>query len=547
MMGGQPIILLKEGTKRETGKAAQSNNIKAAKAVSEAVRSTLGPKGMDKMLVDSMGDVVITNDGVTILKEIDVEHPAAKMIIEVAKTLDEECGDGTTTAVIVSGELLKRAEELVEQNVHPTLITSGYRMAADRAIEILQKIAVNVETKDRQKLLDLATTAMTGKNAEVIKNELAELAVNAVMNIAEIEDDYSEVDLDNIKVEKKQGGISKDSELIDGIIIDKERVHTSMPRKVKDARIALINSAFEVKKTEVDAKISIRDPRQLQEFLAQEEGVLKKFVKKVKDSGANVVICQKGIDDLAQHYLAKEGVFAIRRAKKSDMEKLSKATGGRVVTSIDDLTEDDLGVSELVEEKKVADDKMTFVTGCINPKAVSVLIRGATEHVVDELERAFQYARGVTSTTVKEGKITAGGGSAAMEISQGLKDYAATVGGREQMAIEQFANAIEIIPRTLAENAGLDPVNTLIDLRKAHKDGQKFAGLDVYTGNVINMMDSNVIEPLKVGVQAITSATEAAVMILRIDDVIAAKEIKGPGPDMGGMGGMGGGMPPGMM
>ena len=542
MMGGQPIILLKEGTRRETGKNAQSNNIRAAKAVSEAVRSTLGPKGMDKMLVDSMGDVVITNDGVTILKEIDVEHPAAKMIIEVAKTLDEECGDGTTTAVILAGELLKRAEELVEQNVHPTLITSGYRMAADRAIEILQKIAVNVETKDRQKLLDLATTAMTGKNAEVIKNELAELAVNAVMNIAEIEDGYSEVDLDNIKVEKKQGGMAKESELIDGIIIDKERVHASMPRKIKDARIALINSAFEVKKTEVDAKISIRDPRQLQEFLAQEEGVLKRFVKKVKDSGANVVICQKGIDDLAQHYLAKEGVFAIRRAKKSDMEKLAKATGGRVVTSIDDLTGEDLGMSELVEEKKVADDRMTFVTGCKNPKAVSILIRGATEHVVDELERAFQDALGVTSTAVKEGKITAGGGSAAMEISQGLKDYAATVGGREQMAIEQFANAIEIIPRTLAENAGLDPINMLIDLRKAHKDGNKFAGLDAYTGNIINMMDNKVLEPLKVGVQAITSATEAAVMILRIDDVIAAKEIKGP-PDMGGMGGM----PPGMM
>ena len=540
MMSGQPIILLKEGTKRETGKTAQSNNIRAAKAVSEAVRSTLGPKGMDKMLVDSMGDVVITNDGVTILKEIDVEHPAAKMIIEVAKTLDEECGDGTTTAVVVAGELLKKAEELIEQNVHPTLIILGYRMAADKAIEILEDIAVNVPKNDRQKLLDLATTAMTGKNAEVIKDHLADLAVNAVMKIAEIEDDYCDVDLDNIKVEKKQGGMSRHSELIDGIIIDKERVHASMPRKIKSGKIALINSAFEVKKTEVDARISIRDPRQLQEFLAQEESVLKKFVQRVKDSGANVVICQKGIDDLAQHYLAKEGIFAIRRAKKSDMEKLSKATGGRIVTSIDDLTEGDLGISEIVEERKVSNDRMTFVTGCKNPKAVSILIRGATEHVVDELERAFQDALGVTSTTVMEGKITAGGGSAAMEISQGLKDYAATVGGREQMAIEQFANAIEIIPRTLAENAGLDPINMLIDLRKSHKDGKKFAGLDAYTGNVIDMMANKVIEPLKVGVQAITSATEAAVMILRIDDVIAAKEIKGPGPDMGGM-------PPGMM
>jgi len=543
MMGGQPIILLKEGTKRETGRDAQSNNIRAAKAVSEAVRSTLGPKGMDKMLVDSMGDVVITNDGVTILKQIDVEHPAAKMVIEVAKTMDNECGDGTTTAVIVAGELLKRAEELVEQNVHPTLITSGYRMAADKAIEILNDIAVTVKNDDREKLLELAITAMTGKNAEVIKDLLAQLAMEAVMRVSETEDGVIDVDLDNIKVEKKQGGMARDTELIQGIIIDKERVHVGMPKKIKEAKIALINSAFEVKKTEVDAKISIRDPRQLQEFLAQEEKALKKYVSDVKKSGANVVICQKGIDDLAQHYMAKEGIFAIRRAKKSDMEKLAKATGAKIVTNIEDITKKDLGYAKEVVEKKISDDKMTFVTGCKNPKAVSVLIRGATEHVVDELERAFQDALGVTSTVAMEGRITAGGGSAAMEISQGLKNYAASVGGREQMAIEKFANAIEIIPRTLAENAGFDPVNTLIDLRKAHKDGQKYAGLDVYTGNIIDMMEQKVIEPLKVGVQAITSATEAAVMILRIDDVIAAREMKGPAPDMGGMGGM----PPGMM
>ena len=543
MMGGQPIILLKEGTRRESGRDAQSNNIKAAKAVSEAVRSTLGPKGMDKMLVDSMGDVVITNDGVTILKEIDVEHPAAKMVIEVAKTMDNECGDGTTTAVIVAGELLKRAEELVEQNVHPTLITSGYRMAADKSIEILNDIAKTVKNDDREKLLELAMTAMTGKNAEVIKDLLAQLAMEAVLRVSEKEDGVMDVDLDNIKVEKKQGGMARDTELIQGIIIDKERVHVGMPKKIKEAKIALINSAFEVKKTEVDAKISIRDPRQLQEFLAQEEKALKKYVSNVKKSGANVVICQKGIDDLAQHYLAKEGIFAIRRSKKSDMEKLAKATGAKIVTNIEDLTKKDLGYAKEVVEKKISDDKMTFVTGCKNPKAVSVLIRGATEHVVDELERAFQDALGVTSTVAMEGRITAGGGSAAMEISQGLKNYAASVGGREQMAIEKFANAIEIIPRTLAENAGFDPVNTLIDLRKAHKDGQKYAGLDVYTGNIIDMMKQKVIEPLKVGVQAITSATEAAVMILRIDDVIAAREMKGPAPDMGGMGGM----PPGMM
>ncbi len=542
MMGGQPIILLKEGTRRESGRDAQSNNIKAAKAVSEAVRSTLGPKGMDKMLVDSMGDVVITNDGVTILKEIDVEHPAAKMIIEVAKTLDEECGDGTTTAVIVAGELLKKAEELVEQNVHPTLITSGYRLAADKAVEILNGIAVSIGRKDEERLLDLAKTAMTGKNAEVIKDQLADLAMRAVVTVSEEDEDHMDVDLDNIKVEKKQGAMARDSELIQGIIIDKERVHSGMPKKLKDAKVALINSAFEVKKTEVDAKISIRDPRQLQEFLDQEEKLLKKYVSNVKDTGADVIICQKGIDDLAQHYLAKEGVFAIRRAKKSDMEKLAKATGAKIVTNIDDLSADDLGYAEIVEERKVSDDRMTFVTGCLNPKAVSVLIRGATEHVVDELERAFQDALGVISTAVMQGKITAGGGSAAMEISQGLKDYAATVGGREQMAIEQFAHAIEVIPRTLAENAGLDPINTLIELRKAHKNGKMYAGLNVYDGNIIDMLETKVIEPLKVGEQAITSATEAAVMILRIDDVIAAREMKAPPMPDGA-----GGMPPGMM
>ncbi|MDP6156835.1 MAG: thermosome subunit beta [Candidatus Thermoplasmatota archaeon] len=544
MMSGQPIILLKEGTRRETGRNAQSNNIQAAKAVADAVRSTLGPKGMDKMLVDSMGDVVITNDGVTILKEIDVEHPAAKMMIEVAKTLDGECGDGTTTAVVVGGELLKRAENLIEQNVHPTLITIGYRMASDKAIEILNNIAVTVDRNDKETLLDLARTAMTGKNAEVVKDHLADIAADAVMKISLVEDDYVEADLDNIKIEKKQGASANETKLIDGIIIDKERVHSGMPRKVKDAKVALINSAFEVKKTEVDAKISIRDPHQLQEFLAQEEMVLKKFVKTVKDSGANVIICQKGIDDLAQHYLAKEGIFAIRRSKKSDMEKLSKATGARIVTNINDLQSEDLGSAAVVEERKISDDRMTFVTGCVNPKAVSILVRGATEHVVDELQRALDDALGVISTAVKEGKITAGGGSAAVEISRGLKDYASTVGGREQMAIEEFANAIEVVPRTLAENAGLDPINTLINLRKAHKDGDKYAGLNVDTGEIINMLDNKVIEPLKVGSQVISSATEAAVMILRIDDVIAAREMSGP---PGGPGGGMGGMPPGMM
>ncbi len=538
MMGGQPVILLKEGTRRDRGKSAQSNNIKAAKAISEAVRSTLGPKGMDKMLVDSMGDVVITNDGVTILKEIDVEHPAAKMVIEVAKTLDEECGDGTTTAVVLAGELLKRSEELIEQNVHPTLIISGYRKAAGKASQIYKELAIEIDWNDKEMLAALSNTSMTGKNAEIIKEHLSKLAIEAVLSVAEKEDEGYIVDQANIKVEKKQGATGEESSIIDGIIIDKDRVHSGMPRRIREAKIALVNSAFEVKKTEVDAKISIRDPSQLQEFLDQEERALRKYIDVIKEAGANVVICQKGIDDLAQHFLAKEGIFAIRRAKKSDMEKLSKATSARIITSITDIAADDLGYAEIVEEKKISDDKMTFVKGCKNPKAVSVLIRGTTEHVVDELERAFQDALGVVATAVEENKIIAGGGSMHVEIAQRLKEYAAFVGGREQMAIEEFANAIEIIPRTLAENAGLDPVNTLIDLRKAHKEGNVHAGLDVFTGKVINMLKANVVEPLKVGLQTMGSATEASVMILRIDDVIAAKEMSGPVPGGAGMGGM---------
>ncbi len=547
MLGGQgqvPILVLKEGTTREQGKDAKRNNINAAKAIADAVRSTLGPRGMDKMLVDSMGDVVISNDGVTILKEIDVEHPAAKMVIEVAKTQDEECRDGTTTAVVLAGEFLKRSEDLIDQNVHPTIITGGFRMAMEHAVEFLEKLSEPVKSNDEKMLREIAMTAMTGKSAEAIKDHLATIAVNSVKTIMEKEDGKITVDLDNIKVEKKHGGSIKDTELIEGIIIDKERVHSVMPKRVKNAKIALLNSALEVKKTEVDAKIQITSPTQLQDFLNEEEKMLREMVEEIKKSGASVVICQKGIDDLPQHYLAKAGIYAVRRAKKSDMEKIAKATGGRIVTNIHDLSKDDLGKSNWVEEKKIASDQMTYITGCKDAKAVSILVRGGTDHVVDEIERNLNDALGVVSIALEDGKVLIGGGAAPMELSQHLRDYATTVGGREQLAIEAFANAMEIIPRTLAENAGLDPINTLIDLRKAHKSGKKTMGLNVWNGTVTDMKKMKIIEPLRVMKQAILGATETAMMILRIDDVIASRNTGGPpgGMPPGGMGGM----PPGM-
>jgi len=532
MMGGQtPILILKEGTKREKGKGAQFNNIAAAKAVADAVRSTLGPKGMDKMLVDSMGDVVITNDGVTILKEIDIEHPAAKMMVEVAKTQDEECGDGTTTAVILAGELLKKSEDLIEQNIHPTIIAGGYRMAADKAKEILNRIAEKVSLDDKDALSDIAATAMISKSASAHRSHLADIAVKAVTSVVEEQGAGKYVvDEDNIQVVKKQGGAITDTEMIQGIIVDKEPVHPNMPKQVKDAKIALIDSALEVKKTEIDAKIEITDPTKLQAFLSEEENMLKRMVDTIKKSGATVVFCQKGIDDLAQHYLAKEGIYAVRRVKKSDMEKLAKATGANIVTKLDELSKQDLGSASLVYEKKIADDEMTFVTGCKNPKAVSILIRGGTEHVVDEVERSLEDAISVVSVAIEDGKMITGGGSSATEVALALREYAASVGGREQIAIDAFADAIEIVPRTLAENAGLDPIDTLIDLRKAHKQGSKYAGVNVFTGKITDMKKESVIEPIRVGTQAISSATDAAVMILRIDDVIASKGAEKPAP-----------------
>ena len=712
--GQAPIFILKDGTQRTRGRTAQSNNIAAAKAVADAVRSTLGPKGMDKMLVDSMGDVVITNDGATILKEMDIEHPAAKMIIEVAKTQEQHCFDGTTSAVILSGELLKRSEDLIEQNVHPTVICEGFRLAAERAIGLMEGHGISTENddgvlqevaktaltgksagavksfmadicvravnavgviEDDERLVDLsdikvekrqggsikdsslidgihldkervhagmprsvsdakialvnsaievkktevdakiqitdpnqlalspkhksniagttsavilsgellkrsedlieqnvhptvicegfrlaaeraiglmeghgistenddgvlqevAKTALTGKSAGAVKSFMADICVRAVNAVGVIEDDERLVDLSDIKVEKRQGGSIKDSSLIDGILLDKERVHAGMPRSVSDAKIALVNSAIEVKKTEVDAKIQITDPNQLALFLEEEENYIRNLVNTIENAGANVLICQKGIDELAQHYLSKKGIFAIRRAKKSDMEALAKATGGTIITNLEDMSGDDLGAASRVEEKKIGDSDMTFITGCPEAKSVSVLLRGGTEHVVDEIRRAFDDAVGVVSVAWEDGAVLTGGGSVLAAVSRDLRTYAETVGGREQMAIEAFASALEIIPRTLAENAGLDPVTTLIELRKAHADGQTHAGINVYEGGVVDMKEANVVEPLRVVEQAIQSATETAIMILRIDDVISSKGV----PMDEGMGDMG--------
>ena len=533
--GQQPIFILKEGTERTSGRSAQSNNIAAAKAVADSVRSTLGPKGMDKMLVDSMGDVVITNDGATILKEMDIEHPAAKMIIEIAKTQEQHCYDGTTSAVVIAGELLKRSEDLVEQNVHPTVICEGFRLASDKASELIEAHSIEV---DQDMLEEVAKTALTGKSAGAVKEFLADISVRAVLSVAQEVDGETVVDLDDIKVQKRQGGSIKDSSLVDGIILDKERVHSGMPRSVSGAKVALINSAIEVKKTEVDAKIQITDPSMLSQFLDEEEQYLRSLVDKIQNSGASVVICQKGIDDVAQHYMSKAGLFAIRRAKKSDMEALSKATGGRIVTNIDDLSSDDLGSASKVEERKIGESDMVFVTGCPDAKSVSVLLRGGTEHVVDEIRRAFDDAVGVVAVAHEDGVVLTGGGSVTAAISRELRSYAEGIGGREQMAIEAFSGALEVIPRTLAENAGLDPVNTIIDLRKSHSEGKSHFGVNVYEGGVADMNEGRVFEPSRVVEQAIQSASETAVMILRIDDVISSRASP-PMPEGGEFDGMG--------
>ena len=538
-LGGQPILILKEGSSRTRGRDAQGMNIAAAKAVANAVRTTLGPKGMDKMLVDTIGDVVITNDGVTILKEMDIEHPAAKMMVEVAKTQDDEVGDGTTTAVVIAGELLKRSEDLLEQDVHPTVIAHGYRMAAEKAQEILKAMAIEVKPKDTKTLKKIAETAITGKGAEAAKDKLCELVVKAVTMVAESD---GSVDTENIKVEKKVGGSIEDSEIILGMVIDKERVHPSMPAKITNAKIMLLNAAVEFKKTEVDAEINITSPDQLQAFLDEEERMIRSIVEKIIKSGANVLFCQKGIDDIAQHYLAKAGIIAVRRVKKSDMEKLNRATGASIISSIDAIADSELGHAGLVEERKISGEEMIFVEECKNPKAVSIIVRGGTEHVVAEMDRAFEDAIRVVGVVLEDKKCVAGGGAPEIELSLRLREYAASVGGRAQLAIEAFAAALEIIPRTLAENAGLDPIDMLVELRAAHEKGQKTVGLNVFEGKPADMYKEGVVEPLRVKTQAIASAAEAAIMILRIDDIIASARSAAPEmpPGAGGMGGMGG-------
>ncbi|MCX8179298.1 MAG: TCP-1/cpn60 chaperonin family protein [Candidatus Aenigmarchaeota archaeon] len=525
-LGGQPVLILPEGTLRTRGKSAQENNIAAAKAVADAVRTTLGPKGMDKMLVDSIGDIVITNDGVTILEEMEIEHPAAKMLVEVAKTQNEEVGDGTTTAAVIAGELLSKAGELLEQNIHPTVIIRGYNLALKKAIEILEGMAKPISIKDKEMLKKIARTSMSGKSGYGNLDKVGDLIVEAVTMVAEEKNGKIVIDRESIKREKKQGGSSEDTELIKGVIIDKEVVHPGMPKLVKEAKIALVDAALEVKETETDAQIQITDPLKLQAFLEQEEKLLKDMVEKIAKTGANVLFCQKGIDDAAQHYLAKKGILAARRVKKSDMEALAKATGGRIVTNLDDLESKDLGYAKLVEEVKIGDEQMVFVRDCKNPKAVSILVRGGTEHVVDEVDRAIEDAVGALVSAIEVGKIVPGGGAPEAEIARGLRKYAETLKGREQLAVNAFADAVEIIPRSLAENAGLDPIDTLVALRAEHERGNIQMGVNVYEGGVIDMLKEGVIEPLKVKTQALKSAAEAAEMILRIDDVIAASKIE---------------------
>ena len=535
----QPIFILPEGTQRSVGKDAQRTNIMAAKLVGETVRTTLGPKGMDKMIVDSLGDVTITNDGVTILEEMNIEHPSAKMIVEVAKTQEDEIGDGTTTAVVLAGELLKNAEDLLDQDVHPAVIARGYRLAESKAQEILNQIGEKITPDNEAVLKQIAQTAMTGKGAEYSKETLATLAVKGVKMVEE----NNHVDKDNIKIEKRTGGSVEDSELIKGIVIDKERLSQGMPRVVNGAKIALIDREIEIKKTEIDANIQIKTPDQMQGFLDQEEKMLQDMVEKITSTGANVVLCQKGVDDVAIHFLAKKGVYAVRRISESDMKKIAKATGAKIVNNLKDLSVGDLGNAGTVEEKKVGDEEFSYIMDCKNPKAVTLLIRGGTEHVTNEIERAMTDAVGDVASALKTGLVVGGAGAPEIELSMALSRYANSLSGREQLAVEAFANAMEVIPKTLVENAGLDPIDTMTDLRSAHSKKQKWAGIDVFSGKVMDAWKRGVIEPLKIKTQAVSSAAEVAIMVLRIDDVIASSGSKDKAPEMppgmGGMGGMG--------
>jgi thermosome len=523
----QPIFILSQDTKRTVGREAQRMNIAAAKLVAETVRTTLGPKGMDKMIVDALGDVIVTNDGVTILKEMQIEHPSAKMIVEIAKTQEDEVGDGTTTAVVIAGELLKNAEALLDRDIHPTIIARGYRLAGEEAQRILARLAKPITIDDASALRAIASTAMTGKGAETDKDHLSQLIVDAVKSVAH----GNHVSRQSIAVERKAGGRVEDTEFIHGILIDKEKVSSTMPAQVRTARIALLDAAIEIKNTEIDAKISITDPKNLQAFLDMEEGMLRKMAEKIIASGTTVLFCQKGIDDLAAHFLSKQHILAVRRVKKSDMERIAQATGARIVANIDDLQATDLGRAGLVEESQVGDERMTFIRDCPQAKAVTILVRGSTEHVIAEIKRALEDAIGDIAAALENGRIVAGAGSTEVELARQLHQYANSLSGREQLAVKAFAEALEVIPRTLAENAGLDPIDALAELKAAHDKGQVWAGIDVFTGKTMDAWAAGVLEPLKIKTQAVSSASEVAIMILRIDDVIAggkAPQTQGP-------------------
>ncbi|MDD1766834.1 MAG: TCP-1/cpn60 chaperonin family protein [Candidatus Methanomethyliaceae archaeon] len=547
-----PVLVLKEGASRTTGRDAQRANIMAAVTLAETIRSSLGPKGMDKMLVTSFGDVTISNDGATIVKEMDVQHPAAKMLVEVAKTQDTEVGDGTTSAMILAGALLKKAEDLLDQDVHPTVIIEGYKKAMEKALETVDKVAIKVDPLDKKRLMEVAITTLSGKSVVAGHYErLAELVVDAVKQVAEKVGDKYKVDLDNIKLEKKKGESLDETQLISGVVLDKEVVHPGMPKRVENAKIAILDCALEIEKTEITAKINITTPEQMKSFLDEESAMLKGLVDKVSDSGATFVVVQKGIDDIAQHYFAKRGIAAIRRAKRSDVENLAKACGARIITTLEDLTAKDLGYAKLVEERRVGKDTMVFVEGCKNPKAVTILVRGGTDRMIDEAERSLHDAKCVVRNVVQDPWIVPGGGASEEEVATRVREFGKSFSGREQLAVFKFAEAMEEIPLTLAENSGLDPVDILVELRSTHAKGEKNYGVNVDTGRVNDMTKVNVIEPASVKKQAIKSATEAAITLLKIDDVIAASAPKrgpmppeggpeGMPPGMGGMGGMGG-------
>jgi len=527
-----PVLVLKESALQQKGKDAQENNIAAAKLVAELVKSSLGPRGLDKMLVDSLGDVTITNDGATILKEIDVQHPAAKMMVEIAKTVDNEVGDGTTSSVVFGGALLAKAEDLLKKDVHSSTIVEGYQNAAEKTLEIYSELSKKIKPDDKESLLNIATTSMQSKLISEDSGILSKIVVDAILNIAIKKGDEYTVDLENLKVEKKSGGSIQDTQIVKGIVLDKEIVHSGMPTKIEKAHIALINSALEIEKTEMSSEIRITDPTQMQMFLEEENRMLKTMVNKLHDAGVNVLICQKGIDDIAQHYLAKHGIMAIRRVKESDMIKLTKATGGRVISNLDDLSEKDLGYADLAQQKKIESDKWVFIEGCKHPQSVTLLIRGGSQRVIDEVDRSIHDALMVVKDVIEKPEIVAGGGAPEAFVASQLKEWANNFDGREQLAIKKYAEALETIPLTIAENAGMDPIDTMANLRAKQNQGQKWTGIDARNTKIADMLTINVVEPIIVKEQIIKSATEAACMILRIDDVIAIS------------GGSGGGMPP---